>query len=126
MVRDLVRRGLQWGWYAAVVGILVLSWVPVTHRVGTSGGSVVDHSLAYFVVAALGLAAHGRGGWRVIVAAMCLLAVVAETGQIWAIGRTAELSHAAAGIAGTLAARLGAALVQKLAGAGAFKPEDAA
>jgi VanZ family protein len=98
---------LRLAFFACIVLLVVLSWLPGTAMVRTGVGGRVEHATAYFITAiVMGLAY--RDAPRLLVQFLLLdaLAAILEAGQLHVAGRHSSFGDFVASSSGLVAASL--------------------
>lgn len=95
-------RALRLISWLCIVVLIWLSWIPQEWEARTGLRGEIEHALAYCGTGAIFAFAYQWGArWR-IVSALVAVAAVLEVGQIWAPGRTPDVTSFAASALGTI------------------------
>lgn len=105
---------LRIGFYAAAMGVIVLSLLPRTALPAASLGDKLEHVLAYATLGLLGAASARRAtGALGTMCGLIALGISLEFLQAFSPGRSPELGDALADIAGTILGGGGIVIVRR-------------
>jgi len=98
---DLCAVALRLAFFASIVLLVVLSWLPGSEMVRTGAGGHLEHATAYFLTAIImGLANREAPPLFVQSLLLVVLAAILEVGQLFVPGRTAAFLDFAASSTG--------------------------